>query len=405
MIWTTRQRALLTAAGLTVLAMLIMAMAGAGRADAATIYWSDGFGEAIGRANTDGSGVNRSFIGGAGSPGGVAVDAGHIFWADDEGFGTDTIGRANADGSGLEQDFIAGVQNPNDVAVDAAHVYWSNAGADTIGRADLDGTDIDNSFITGASFIAGLAVDAKHLYWANSTSIGRADLDGGNVDQSFIGGTSATGDVAVDAGHVYWANSFGANSGIGRADLDGGNVDQSFIGGVAPQAIAVDGSHIYATHPGGGFSPAIARANLNGSGLDEDFIGGSDFPLSFGLAIGSGSAGPGGVIGTVHAKRKQKQRGRGIAVKVQVEAEEGLTAKITGKLIVKRRGFRLQAKTKQLSAGQTKGLKLKPSKKRDQRQVAKALKRGKRAKAKLRARLSDQAGNTKTTKLSVSLKR
>jgi Low-density lipoprotein receptor repeat class B len=46
------------------------------------------------------------------------------------------------------------------VAVDAGHVYWANDGTNTIGRANLDGTGADQIFITGAATPTGVAVDA-----------------------------------------------------------------------------------------------------------------------------------------------------------------------------------------------------------------------------------------------------
>ena len=49
--------------------------------------------------------------------------------------------------------------DPRGVAVDAGHVYWANFGLNTIGRANLDGTGIDQSFITGADFPFAVAVD------------------------------------------------------------------------------------------------------------------------------------------------------------------------------------------------------------------------------------------------------
>jgi hypothetical protein len=62
----------------------------------------------------------------------------------------------------VNQSFITGASNPAGVAVDSGHIYWANHGADTIGRADLDGNpaSVNQSFISGPSFPTGVAVDS-----------------------------------------------------------------------------------------------------------------------------------------------------------------------------------------------------------------------------------------------------
>ena len=69
----------------------------------------------------------------------------YVYWAN---CGTDTIGRADLDGTNVNRSFITGAEDPLGVAVDAGHVYWANTATDTIGRADLDGTNVNPRFIT-----------------------------------------------------------------------------------------------------------------------------------------------------------------------------------------------------------------------------------------------------------------
>jgi hypothetical protein len=187
-------------------ALLALTLALAPRAEA-YVYWANAAstetgGARIGRANLDGTGVNQSFVTGAGvlfGPEGVAVDAAHVYWTD---FARGTIGRANLDGTGVDQSFITGAGTElclGGVAVDAGHVYWTNSDAGTIGRANLDGTGVDQGFITGAAGPQGVAVDRKHLYWANFNRIARASLDGTGVDKRFVTGAGNALGVAVDA--------------------------------------------------------------------------------------------------------------------------------------------------------------------------------------------------------------
>ncbi len=91
--------------------------------NSAGIFWSDigffGGGTRIGRADVaTGKSVDPSFIAGAASPCGVTLDtSSHLFWANAE---TNTIGRANTDGTGVNQSFIVtGGNQVCGVAVDS----------------------------------------------------------------------------------------------------------------------------------------------------------------------------------------------------------------------------------------------------------------------------------------------
>jgi virginiamycin B lyase len=273
----------LSLAAVLLTALLALTLALAPRA-AAYVYWTEIFGEGgkIGRADLDGTGVDKRFITGA-HPNGVAVDATHIYWAN---WKEHAIGRANLDGTGVDQSFITGVRDPSGVAVDGAHVYWTS-GAAKIGRANLDGTDVDPSFITITEFSYAVAVDAAHIYWSDVGMIGRANLDGTGVDPSFIyTGQSPVG-MAVDAENIYW--SVVDPSAIGRANLDGTGVDQNFIAGrifgpfgqSAPQGVAVDDAHVYWANYDG-YSEIfdyVGRANLDGRRA-ERFIPGAEWVSS-----------------------------------------------------------------------------------------------------------------------------
>jgi len=237
--------------------------------DAAHIYWTDERAGTIARANLDGTGVDQSFITGVSDTGGgtvtvpkdggpgtsnfpalrVTVDAAHVYWTNSA---TGTIGRANLDGTHVNRKFITRVGSPLGVAVDAAHVYWADNATGTIGSANLDGTGVDQNFIgglgSGVNPTGGVAVDAAHVYWANGQTIGRANLDGTAMDLSFIPFAGSPDGLAVDAGHVYWADLLALSTrqgsrfwAIARADIDGSRVNLTFItGGTQPLGVAVD---------------------------------------------------------------------------------------------------------------------------------------------------------------------
>ena len=252
---------------------------------------------AIGRADLDGTSIDERLIGGI-NPGGVAVDAKHVYWAwsdCDGGWGIESlctsdellagpggIAPANLDGSGVDQNFISGI-DADQLTVDADHIYWTEKlcepGCQTItsgiGRANLDGTGVEPGFIgglpRGITGLNALALDTSHIYWTGQVhddfnlgpALGRANLDGTGVDPTFLGG--ATGWHYTDAGT------------IGRANLDGTEVAAGFITGAAhPDDLAIDSDHVYWVNTAGvggmDHTGTIGRANLDGTSVDQSFI-------------------------------------------------------------------------------------------------------------------------------------
>jgi hypothetical protein len=203
------------------------------------LYWADPSRGTIGRTGLGSSPtglldfvnervtIDEALVSGLARPCGVAVDGSHVYWADTAAM---AIGRANFDGSGVDRNFISGVSSPCGVGVDGGHLYWGNFQGGTVGRALLGGGDVEEGFVEGATGPCGVAVDGSHVYWSNwdGTSIGRANLDGSGVDDEFIGGLHNPCGVAVDGSHVYWTN-WNARDPVGRANLDGSGVDPSLV--------------------------------------------------------------------------------------------------------------------------------------------------------------------------------
>ena len=399
--------------GLLAALLLVLPLALASRAEA-FIYWA-GI-DSIGRANLDGTGVDQNFILTV-DPRDIAVDGEHIYWTTASG-----IGRAKLDGTDVEPSFIPSVGDAplRSVAVDAGHLYWSYYSCPggnqrctgAIARANLDGTGVDRTFIDAVN-ANGLAVDPNFLYWTDFFSefgltnppvpdtIGRANLDGTGVETNFITPPSSFAthllDIAVDSGHIYWTRPYES---IGRANLDGTGVEQRFIP-TAGVDIAVDDHHVYWTH---GFTlqfcppTAIGRGNLDGTGVDSSFI---EVPCGATVAVDSLTDTK--LAGKASAVRTQRQTGKKIVVKVNVKARERLTAKASGEIKVNPT-YKVRPNEGQVAAGETKTLRLKP-KKAKAKKIARALKRGEKAKARVEVKLTDLAGNRETEKLRVRLKR
>ncbi len=153
-------------------------------------------------------------------------------------------------------------------------------------------------------------------------------------------------------------------------------------------AALADGPHAFAVRAVNGAGNADATPAQRSFNVDTD-VGGDDTRVD----------------GKASARKKQRQRGRKIFVKAKVKAGEDLRAKATGKIKVGKRSYKLKPRTKSVSSGKSKKLKLRPKKSKHAKKIAKALKKGKKAKAKLKVKLTDGAGNQRTQKLSVKLKR
>ena len=389
--------------GLFAAFLLVVPLVLAPRAEA-YIYWVESSIGKIGRAKLDGTGVDRGFLDAKAVP--MTVDARHIYWNTPRRDKKQGVRRAKIDGTGIDRSYITrlvplscfrGCYGVGDLAVDAGHIYGAAPYSDTIGRAKLDGTGVNRHFIT-ASFPIAVATDARHVYWlsmARGDAIGRAKLDGTGVDVQFISGLDRAVDIAVGAGHIYWTNFEGGA--IGRANLDGTGVDHNFI--TTPSRIAVerrlaiDDNHIYWNNY---LEGTIGRANLNGTGVDSRFISGLDYPTN----IAVNALRP---VGNVTAERTQRQKGNKIRLKVTVKAKRRHTARATGKVEINPT-YSLRPETMKVAKGHAKILKLKPKNKAQAKEIAAALKRGEKATAKMKVKLTDRAGNRETEKLRVRLK-
>jgi hypothetical protein len=105
------------------------------------------------------------------------------------------------------------------------------------------------------------------------------------------------------------------------------------------------------------------------------------------------------------AKRKQRLKGRRVAVKVQVSSPEALQVKLRG--VISGRGLKrvkLKPRTATLVPGSPLVLKLKPSKRRAAKTIARRLASGGKAKAKLKASGRDDLGNVAKASAKVKLK-
>jgi hypothetical protein len=116
----------------------------------------------IGRASLDGSGPQRPFVPfpAPNSSCGLTASGGYIYWGEGGG-----IARANLDGGEVNRSFIPNTGYVEGIAIQAGHIYWAaawpNAGS-SVGRANLDGSEANPAWIPiSEQELGGVAVDER----------------------------------------------------------------------------------------------------------------------------------------------------------------------------------------------------------------------------------------------------
>ncbi|HEX4730062.1 MAG TPA: hypothetical protein VH299_02275 [Solirubrobacterales bacterium] len=324
----------------------------------AYVYWGDPHAGTIGRANNDGSDATDAFIHTGGEPFAIAVDASHIYWANEAG----SIGRANIDGTEVRPNFIPGLGEPTGVAITPSFIFWSDLETDKIGRANLDGSGSTPGFISTDSTPCGVAVAGGDVYWTNSIGfevfVGRATLGGGSPDKTFgLLEENVICGLAVNTANIFWAgtaiNARGKT--IGRVNTSNGEEPNHGLIGEAdgPCGVTVSGLQLYWANTGNG---TIGRANTDGTVVDEDAVqtGGGEI---CGVAVDSlstpfdppppspPSSGPsppppplGGKLKVAGVKYDKKNGSARVSLKVNEAGTVSLSGKGVGAAKVKARG-------------------------------------------------------------------
>ena len=167
------------------------------------MYWIDGLGARIHRANLDGTQV-EDLVTGLGAPHGLALDldAGKVYWTDRGVLGQvrARIQRTNLDGTRVEDliireavTFGPSFDSPSGLALDLGRgrMYWIDAGlSGKIQRANLDGTQMEDLVTDLVGSPRNLALDpgGDKMYWTDGgttrhrSRIQRANLDGSEAE-------------------------------------------------------------------------------------------------------------------------------------------------------------------------------------------------------------------------------
>jgi sugar lactone lactonase YvrE len=149
--------------------------------DASKIYWSNaGSGSGargIGCAESGGGDVKQICLDLNSSgriPEGLALNGSHLYWTMSSEFSAtetnDFAQRANLDldPESLVTRLIGENLHIRGVALDSGHLYWAEQGKAAIGRADLELSpgSVETNFLTAEGSLKGVAVDGEHIYWS-----------------------------------------------------------------------------------------------------------------------------------------------------------------------------------------------------------------------------------------------
>jgi len=168
---------------------------------------------------------------------GIALDAGHVYWAR-QGF--DTIGRINLEleaSSAEDREFIGEAGHPQGLAVDGARIYWSangeippNAGNDLyrydVAKDELRDITVDTGDRNGAEVkgVLGTSNDGTYVYFA-ANGVLAAGATPGDCKGSAANSISFSGECNLYLAHEGEATRFIARLDADGTDPNGGDTD------------------------------------------------------------------------------------------------------------------------------------------------------------------------------------
>jgi len=259
------------------LVVCYLALAGASSTVVAQekIYFTRG--EAISRANLDGTGSETIYSEPGAAPLAIALalDAGRIYWCDTAKL---EIRRSTLSGQNVEV-LVTGVRSFG-IALDPTNhlMYWNTDVEDVfpsgVYRSDMDGSNAHLVIPSNGRQAMGVALDTVNakLYWTVVTGtprlIQRANLDGTSIEtvvEFFERPAPVALAIDVPGDGIYWAAQDIVtliDGSVGRSRLDGAFVEV-LSGADRAFGVAVDAprGHVYWTSLGN----SIKRANLDGS--------------------------------------------------------------------------------------------------------------------------------------------
>jgi hypothetical protein len=253
--------------------------------DAFHVYWTNQETGRIWRVVTTGLEEPELLAEGQGKPYGMAADSTHVYWTDSVTDGK--IQRLAKDAPGFEV-VATGTNKPTAIAVDSTHVYWVDN--TSVRKVEKDGSNPE-TLATGMGFLGGITINSDYVYWTDQDGYDEADtgafipepdedpfIDGrvvrigknGGTAFDFVGEQEVPFNLDTDSGAVYWVNG-SANGGgwteinkVQKVSLGGGQAQTLAQDQESPWGVIVHGEWVYY-----GTANDVWRVDRDGGGLPE----------------------------------------------------------------------------------------------------------------------------------------
>ncbi|EYF06940.1 hypothetical protein [Chondromyces apiculatus] len=179
---------------------------------------------------------------------GLATDGTALFWTDQY---DDSVGSKLLPGvPGASQPIATGQGKPGGIAVDANHVYWVNLDAGEVVRADKDGMS-RTTLAVQQQGLRAIAVDDRYVYWTYVSSGGPQDSGGimrkaleGDGNPEPLGESAVPREIVSDGERVYWTDA--SASSLFWVPREGDpSMQQEVVTDSPTQAVTVDAKRVY----------------------------------------------------------------------------------------------------------------------------------------------------------------
>lgn len=229
--------------------------------DDASVYWTD---FALGTVNkvAKAGGAPQVIAGGRGSPSGLTVSHGTVFWTE---FSGDQLASRASSGDGPATTLATGQDGAFDVTTLDDGIYWTTfRGCTVASLADGVSKQLDHAKQPFTSIVSS---DGR-VFWISfqKKSVERFDVDSSTRSTLVNGGTHLPSAIATDGANVYFGETSSKQMTMGSVPSNGGatkglfasGCDDDGIVGSCLAGIATDGTSVYFSAAKGGPNDADA---------------------------------------------------------------------------------------------------------------------------------------------------